>query len=121
MMSSTQFLTISTRVATVTDLSRVTPTSTITETVLSNGQRRNRDINQVLKPLARQQKIEEAFRAFRRQNAVPSRATGGAASASQSSAFSSACSCQDYTGPTVTVSYTNAAAVCRLVGSFQRI
>lgn len=110
-MSSSTVTIITTRVATQTDVARVTPT--ITETVTAGGPQRKRDVEPSITPPAvpPQERIDRVFQAFRRQNGAASADTGTAASASLSSAFSSACSCQDYTGPTVTVSYTDAAEV----------
>ena len=111
MLFSTLFTITSTRQVTATDISRVTPTSTITITVAPGSLDQKRDLVYHGRRVARQAKIDEVFDVFRRQNAPASRATGSAAAAALSSAFSSACSCQNYAGQTITETYTNALEV----------
>lgn len=104
-MNSTVTIT-ATRTQTVGDVVRVTPTNTFTVTTTGDG-------SQITpRALASHQKIREAFREFRRQNAAaPGSSAANPDNDALSVSFSSACSCQDYTGPTVTESYTNAPDV----------
>ena len=98
-----------TRVSTDIDLSRITPQSTFTVTVTPGGAQSKRDTEPQITPGALSPKqIEEHLAVFKRQNQVGSNT---ADLASMSAGFSSACSCQDYSGPTLTETYTDATEV----------
>lgn len=107
-----------TRVNTAIEVVRETPTNTQTVTV-AQGSVRRRDAEaepqiteRAVHALSTKQRLARAFRQFRRQNAAAaSSATGADGNSSLSAAFSSACFCQDNTGPTNTVTYTNAPEV----------
>lgn len=105
-----------TRVRTETSLARVTPSTTYTTTVTvyPQGQATRRDAAPEITDRAElkfnfEHVVAEYNRRYRRQDAGDS--SDGNSTASMRSAFSSACSCQDYGGPTVTVTYTDETQV----------
>jgi hypothetical protein len=95
-----------TYVSTAEELSRVTPLSTLTVTVTPQNSPAGPQIT--ARGLS-QMDINEAFQMFRRQNAANASTVNDA---SLSASFSSACSCHDYPGSTVTATYTDEPVVC---------
>ncbi|KAF2718393.1 hypothetical protein K431DRAFT_230888, partial [Polychaeton citri CBS 116435] len=90
-----------------TEVVRTTPTTTVTVTVTpSNPGKRDAEPSVTAGPVA---DIADVFNMFRRQQAASNSPVPGEDSLSVS--FSSACSCQQYHGPSVTVTYTNSASI----------
>ena len=105
-MFSTYTSTFSTRVGTTENLSRVTASSTVTVTVTPGTAKAKRNAEPQITAMALSpNERHKVFQKFRRQNGMDASSTDN--EASMASAFSSACSCQDYPGPTVTATYTD--------------
>jgi len=90
---------------------RSTPVRTVTVTsVPAVKVKRDADPQITARAVYNQDRVNQVINMFKRQNGDPSSTSGGddASSASSiSSGLSSACSCQDYGGLTVTETYTN--------------
>lgn len=97
--------------STAEELVRTTPQSTLTVTTTPAVSQAKRNAEaQITGRSLSQVDIDEVFQMFRRQNAASTSINPNVASLS--SAFSSACSCRDYPGSTVTATYTDEPVVC---------
>lgn len=102
--SSTLTTTFTTDVDTMTEYTRVTPSSILTETVTAGGAEVKRDANAQITARAVLNR-HEAFQLYRRQTNNTDDDTA------MESAFSSACDCHDYQGPVVSSTYTDQTTV----------
>lgn len=101
---STLTTTYTTDVDTITEYTRVTPAATLTETVTPGVAKVKRAGNAQITARAVLNR-KEAFQRYRRQtNATED-------DGEMASAFSSACSCHDYNGPVISVTYTGQTTV----------
>ncbi|KAK4951348.1 hypothetical protein LTR10_010321 [Elasticomyces elasticus] len=113
--TSTFTYTYTTDVITETELTRTTRVSTVTVTSTPVAKAKRDAAPQITARAALDEaSIAQVFNMFRRQNGDTSSMGTLNDTASMSSAFSSACSCQNYGGATVTETYTNDAEVATL-------
>lgn len=101
--TSTLTTTFTTDVDTMTEYTRVTPSSTLTELITAAGEvKRNANAQITARAVLNR---HEAFQLYRRQtnNTDDDNA--------MESAFSSACDCHDYQGPVVSSTYTDQTTV----------
>ncbi|KAK5745097.1 hypothetical protein LTR17_001548 [Elasticomyces elasticus] len=113
--TSTFTYTYTTDVVTETELTRTTRVSTVTVTSTPVAKAKRDAAPQITARAALDEaSIAQVFNMFRRQNGDTSSTGTLNDTASMSSAFSSACSCQNYGGATVTETYTNDPSVATL-------
>lgn len=103
---STLTTTYTTDIDTITEYTRATPASTLTETVTAASAKfkRNGDAQITARAVLNR---KQAFQLYRRQT------NATANDNDMASAFSSACNCHDYNGPVVSETYTGQTAVRR--------
>lgn len=94
-----------TDIDTITEYTRVTPSSTLTETVTAGGGAKVRRDGEARITARAVLNRDEAFQLYRRQTNNTDNDN------IMASAFSSACSCHDYEGPVVSETYTGQTTV----------